>query len=336
MEYNNKYTKIVDKLDTSDEFKNKLIEKIKEEDYKKGLINMKIKNKITAIIATLGIIVCGGVAYATVVPQEWKDNVNHVISSFFFGKENEQENESTEFSTGIQDKTIENVLTSEKENIEKYSQLIDADVYGIGDSNGGTLVESNYAQYDWDIEYDEDGNALKKPLQKYSDIINIKLGMVNYTCLENFGRENTILDENGNVIERKESTIEEELEYQYNEFTTNWNDYYYGEEKFEDKLYFKITGMTLMNGNNISEEDYYNNARAKKIKVTFNGEKEEIINLSDTMQAQFIDLEYLQNDISKPVDITVEVLETYAGNTSNDTYIADIQFGINSNIPMGR
>lgn len=54
------------------------------------------------------------------------------------------------------------------------------------------------------------------------------------------------------------------------------------------------------------------------------------------MEAQYIDLQYIQEDISKPVEISVEVLETYAGNVSNDIYIADIQFGISSNIPQGR
>ena len=102
------------------------------------------------------------------------------------------------------------------------------------------------------------------------------------------------------------------------------------------ELHFKVTGMLLMNGNNVTEEDYNNNSRAKKIKVTFNDKQEEIINLLDTADAQYIDLEYIHYDISKPVEISVEVLETFKGNLNEDTYMADIQFGISSNIPQGR
>lgn len=334
MKYNNEYTNLFDKLDTSDEFKEKLIKKIKENEIKKGIIKMKIKNKITALIASLGIITCSGIAYATVVPEEIKNTINSKISAFF-GIETDS-NEEIEYNIGVQEETLDNIFTSDKENLEDYSQLTDPDIYDIGDRNGGTLLESNYKQYNWNVEYDEEGNPIEKTIQKYENIIKIKLGQVNYGCMENLDCNNTVIDKDGHVIERKESTIEEALEYQYNEFKTNWNRYYYGNEEFNEQLYFKITGMLLMNGNNLTEENYYNYARAKKIKVTFNGENAKIIDLADTMDAQFIDLQYIHYDISKPVDISVEVIETYDGKVSNDIYIADIQFGISSNIPMSR
>lgn len=153
-------------------------------------------------------------------------------------------------------------MTSDKENIEKYTQLTNPDIYDIGDSNRGTLLESNYNQYDWTVEYD----IIEKTLEKYENTINIKLGMINYGCLEKLENKNTVVDEDGNVIERKESTIEEALKYQSNEFDTNLSDYY-GNEEFNENLYFKITGMLLMNGNNLTEKDYYNNARAKKLRL---------------------------------------------------------------------
>lgn len=334
MKYNNEYTNLFDKLDTSDEFKEKLIKKIKENEIKKGIIKMKIKNKITALIASLGIITCSGIAYATVVPEEIKNTINSKIGAFF-GIETDS-NEEIEYDIGVQEETLDNIFTSDKENLEDYSQLTDPDIYGIGDRNGGTLLESNYKQYNWNLEYDEEGNPIEKTIQKYENIINIKLGQVNYTCMQNLDYNNTVIDKAGHVIERKESTIEEALEYQYNEFKKNWNKYYYRNEEFNEQLYFKITGMLLMNGNNLTEENYYNYARAKKIKVTFNGKDTKIIDLADTMDAQFIDLQYIHYDISIPVDISVEVIETYAGNISNDIYVADIQFGILSNIPMGR
>jgi len=334
MKYNNGYTDLVNKLDTSDEFKIKLIEKIKDDELKKGTIKINIKNKITALIALLGLLTCTGIAYATVVPEEIRNTINSKISEFF-GIESSY-NEEIEYEAGIQEETLNSIIASDKENLEDYSQLTDPDIYGIGDSNDGSLMESNYKQYNWNLEYDEEGNTIEKSIQKYENIINIKLGKVNYSCLEKLDNKNTTIDKDGNVIEKKESTIEEALEYQYNEFKTNWNEYYYGNEEFNEQLYFKITGMLLMNGNNLTEENYYNNARAKKIKVTFNGENTKIIYLADTMDAQFIDLQYIHYDISIPVDISIEVLETYEGNVSNNTYIADIQFGISSNIPSGR
>ena len=332
MKYNNEYTNLVNKLDTSDEFKRKLIEKIKEDELKKGIVKMNIKNKITALIASLGILTCTGVAYATVVPEEIKNTINSKINAFF-GIES---NEEIEYDIGIQEETLNSIVTSDKENLDDYSELTNSDIYNIGDTNKGSLISTNYKQYDWNLEYDEEGNVIEKSLQKYKDIINIKLGKINYGCLEKLNNKNTVIDEDGNVIERKESTIDETLEYQCNEFNTNWNHYYYGEEEFCGELYFKITGMLLMNGNNLTEEDYYNNARAKKIKITFDGKEEKIIDLADKRDIQFIDLQYIHYDISKPVDISIEVLETYAGKVSNDIYVADIQFGISSNIPSGR
>jgi len=334
MKYNNEYTNLVNKLDTSDEFKIKLIEKIKEDDLKKGIIKMNIKKKITALIASLGILTCTGVAYATVVPEEIRNTINSKISEFF-GIESSY-NEEIEYDVGIQEETLDNIIMSDKENIDEYSQLTNPDMYCIGDSNDGALIETNYKQYDWNLEYDEEGNPKEKNLKEYKDIIKIKLGKVNYSCLEKLDYKNTIIDEEGMVIERKESTIEETLYFQDNEFKTNWNEYYHGDKDFNEQLYFKITGMLLMNGNNVTEEDYQNSSRAKKIKIIFDEKEEKTIDLADTKDAQFIDLEYIHYDISKPVDISIEILETYEGNVSNNTYIADIQFGISSNIPSGR
>lgn len=295
----------------------------------KTIENIKTRLTITYVIAwIIGIIGGCGIVYATIIPTEWKENLSNLINNYFG-----TEMSSEELNSGVQDKTVEEIIESDNKNAEKYSQLLDADVYDIGDSNGGTLIESNYKQYNFNAEYDEDETEID--LEKYSDTINIKMAMVNYGCLEKLDNENTVLDQEGNVIERKESSLEETVEYQYDELTQNWDEYYYGEEDFNEKLYYKITGMTLMNGNNKTDEDYYNFARAKKIKITFNNEQEEIVNLKDSPKAQFIDLSYVQNDISKPVQIEIEVLETYKGKVSNDAYIADIQFGMESNIPMG-
>lgn len=286
---------------------------------------MKRLSIATSIIGIFG--VCG-IAYATIVPQEWKTNITNFISNYF-GTSYEE----TDYDGGVQDKTANSIISSNVENPEKYSQLLNADVYGIGDSNSGTLIESNYDQYNFNKEYDEED---ERKLEKYTDSIQIKMGIINYGVLEKFDVENTVVDDEGHVISRPEATIEQDLEYQSEEFKNNWDNYYYNEEPFEEQLYFKITGLTIMNGNNFSEEDYYNYSRAKKIKVIFNNEKEEIINLIDSDEAQFIDLDYIQNDISKPVNIKIEILETFDGDNSDDIYLADVQFGMTSNIPAGR
>lgn len=358
MKYNNKYTNFIDKIDVSDEFKNNLINQIRVEAQKeeiekmknnmknmnKELNSLKLKNKIAAIAATAGVLACGSFAYATVVPEEFKDSVKQKIDEFFGittileeNYENEVYSEiENQYITGLQDETVIAVLNSDKENIEDYTELTDADIYGIGDSTEGTLVESNYKQYDFNVEYDENGNIIEKQLEKYENKINIKIGKINYGCLEKLDSKTTILDGEGNIIGYKEPTIEDVLKYQQNEFEINWNEYYHRQEEFDEKLYFKITGMLIMNGNNKNEEDYNNYSRAKKIKVIFDNKQEEIIELKDSKDAQYIDLKYISYDISKPINISVEILDTYKGDFNTDTYLADIQFGISSNIPQGR
>ena len=277
----------------------------------------------------LGIIAGSTIVYATIIPQEWKTNLTNLINNYF----GTNVNSYGQKTIGVQDKTLDEIINSNKSDKEKYSQLLEADTYGIGDANGGTFIESNYKQYSFQEMSDENENM---NLEKYSDTIKIKMGSVNYGCVQKLDILNTKLDENGTVIETKKATLDETLEFQSKEFKNNWNEYYYGENEFKDELYFKITGMTFMNGKNTSEEDYNKYSRAKKIKIIFNNETEEIVNLLDTPKAQFIDLSYIQYDISKPVQINIEILETYEGEKSNATYIADIQFGMESNIPQSR
>lgn len=108
-------------------------------------------------------------------------------------------------------------------------------------------------------------------------------------------------------------------------------------EKIKDKnYYYEIPKILIMNGNNASKEEYTNNSRAKKIKVTVNGEKEYTFDLKDTNKVQVFDLNYKQNTIEKPVEVEVEVLETYSGEKSDDVYISDFQCAITSSIPQGR
>ena len=91
-----------------------------------------------------------------------------------------------------------------------------------------------------------------------------------------------------------------------------------------------------MNGNNESEDTYMSFDRAKKIKVTANDEEEYIIELNDTNEVQIFDINYKQNSIQTPVNLKIEVLDTYEGEKDSDVYISDVQFAIESNIPQGR
>ena len=120
----------------------------------------------------------------------------------------------------------------------------------------------------------------------------------------------------------------------YYDLTTSVKRQY--EKLNNNEYYYEISKMLVMNGNNESQNDYKNNARAKKIKVIVNKEKEYTFDLNDTNKVQIFDIGYKQNDIKTPINIEVEVLEKYNGEKTNDVYVSDIQFGINSNIPQRR
>lgn len=98
-------------------------------------------------------------------------------------------------------------------------------------------------------------------------------------------------------------------------------------EKNSSEIYEVLNGFSIINGN---YEDYINNARAKKIQVTINDEVIKTFELKDIEDVQLFDLNYKQIDISKPINVKIEVLEIYEGKVSNDVYITDIGFGIES------
>ena len=85
--------------------------------------------------------------------------------------------------------------------------------------------------------------------------------------------------------------------------------------------YFIVRDEEMIHRNCESEEAYINNARAKKIQVTINNETVKIFELKDTKEVQLFDLNYKQTDISKPINVKIEVLEIYEGKETNDVYI---------------
>lgn len=103
----------------------------------------------------------------------------------------------------------------------------------------------------------------------------------------------------------------------------------------ESDRYYAITGLTILNGDSRTEEAYFTGSRARDIRITVNGEYTKEITLTDSPAPQLISLDYTQHTITKPLDITIEVLSSYPGNTP-DIYITEIGVGIDSNLPQGR
>ena len=100
--------------------------------------------------------------------------------------------------------------------------------------------------------------------------------------------------------------------------------------------YFEITGMFIMNGNNTSEAAWKSNSRAKKISVIINNEEEYGFDLEDTMEVQLIDLNYRQDGIDTPINVEIKILDVYEGDVSDNVFISDIGFGLESSIKGGR
>ena len=326
------------------EYKNKKITDMSQIDLLMEIIDSATPYKEKSFISDFGdvppsakIYLSNGESYTVAAGDEYEDagNVVNLMTKWYSKDGSNKTLYQVNAKLGeFIEKLANEENIQESKDIEKYSSLLNPDLDDIGDGTEGVLIGSNYKQYNINEKYTEND---KRVLEAYKNPIIIKMGMINYSCLEQLEGKKTILDKDGNVLKRNEPTIEEILKYQNEEFNSNWNYYYYGlDEKDYKNLYFKLTGMTLMNGNNIDKESYNNYSRAKKVKITINNEKEKIINLLDSSEAQFIDLDYIQKTIDKPINIKVEVLETYKGNKYDDIYISDIQFGITSNIPQGR
>ena len=181
---------------------------------------------------------------------------------------------------------------------------------GIGDSTEIIENVSNYARYVYPNNEDNNLSA------KYEDKIEYKIAVFNEAYYDGY------------------YSLEECTKRQYDKLVVEKD---YGQyENVPEDLYFNIGQVLIMNGNNESKNDFENYSRAKKLKVTINGEMEYEIPLEDTNEVQVFDIGYKQETIEHPVNIEVEVLEQYNGKESKDVYISDIQFSADSNIPQGR
>lgn len=189
--------------------------------------------------------------------------------------------------------------------VDRYNSIL-----AIGDSTEIVDWTSNYARYCYP---DNENNNLTS---KYTKKILYDIADFDELYYEGYYDLNTLVKSQYNKLVVKKD---------YEHF-----------KNVPDSFYYIIPNMIIMNGNNESEEEYKNNARAKKVKITINNEKTYIFDLKDTNRVQVFELGYKQDSIEKPVHIETEVVEKYKGEKTEDVYISDIQFGIESNIPQGR
>lgn len=140
-----------------------------------------------------------------------------------------------------------------------------------------------------------------------------------------------------NCNEYNDMTIEERA-YIGATYTTGYWD------RPED-AHYSVNRVFIMNGDNRDTKAYFGHSRAKKIKIII-GEKEYILDLEDTPECQIFDLDYVTYDIAKPIDIKVELLESYDGDgyisessysavSENSAYLSAIRFDVGQSIFVG-
>lgn len=245
-------------------------------------------------------------------PEDIEKNVKDSLNDFYGTNDLSDEEKINYLGKGFKTvySIVENKLYNEDEESIFGDSILNNILYSYTDFQGDyfnkTETETNYNQYNY---LSEDNK-----IQKYENIIKFKTAVFNDSRYDEYS-DNSFL-----------KSIDKKTKKQYEMLKAEDNG---------DGKYFELEKMVVMNGNNTSEEDYKNNSRAKKIKVTVNETEEYIFDLKDTNKAQIFELNYKQNTIAKLINISIEVLEVYGGEDSQDIYISDIQFGVTSNISMG-
>lgn len=248
------------------------------------------------------------------VNQQVPETNNNVEEKTETNNTEEEVEEKGTFIDYSKDTTVVEDGNSEKikgENTLKYSLLREHDythefyekycsIYGAeGDSAAWEEIESNY-------ETLYRGGPIK--VGKYTETIECDIAVLNERIQFSADYKDTM------ILKDKAKTMWDAIK----------NDDFYKDDKY------KLNGISIMNGNNNSEEDYNNNARAKKIKVTVNNDKSYTFELKDTNKPQLFDIGIEQEDISKVMNVTIEVLETYKGLVSNEVYINEVGIGIST------
>jgi len=250
--------------------------------------------------------------------EEYTDNLTEQVSEWLLG-------DKTAWSTSFETQTMKKTLYSLSKKYSTSDKCPFTPDYlshlYIGDNTRIVDIESNYKHYEYDSD-DEFINGYN--VEKYTDIISYKIA----DFFEDF------------YLDPENNTLEERNFYQYFTIISDHiNPEYKSRLPVDMNLYREVPYMLVMNGKNTSEKDFKNNSRAKKIKVVIDGIQDYTFELEDTNAVQVLKLNYMdlkEPSLKHPISVTVEVLETYKGEQTNDVFISDIQFAITSNIPQGR
>ncbi len=238
--------------------------------------------------------------------EEYSEDMDKEITQWLLGfveEDSEQTGEDEEsVSYDLRKKTLYSLSKKYADSSKCAFTHMYVELTGIGDYASFREWDSNYARYCYPDNKDNDLNA------KYTKKIEYNTALFNEAYYTGHYS-----------LETQVANQEKELAKDYP----------------NEKFYYEINKVLIMNGNNENEQLYKENGRAKKIKVTI-ADKEYVFELKDTNAVQEFDIDYKQNNISKPVNITVEVIDSFSGEKSEDVYISDIQFSIDSNIPQGR
>ena len=214
--------------------------------------------------------------------------------------------------------TIEktDLLSKDKTNPYKYLFVNSSE----GDGNSWGFLESNYDKIQENTESYSSEKYGNLKIGKYVKPIEVELAELrmsdssvyddSYTLNQKTAIMWRVLEEN--VIYLSEEESEEEY------------------RKFIDAASFSLTGISIMNGDNTREEEYNNHARAKKILVTIDNKNKYIFNLEDTNKPQLLGINYEKEEIMNPINIKIEVLEIYPGLKTDDVYINELGFGVDS------
>ena len=189
-------------------------------------------------------------------------------------------------------------------NPDEYLNKYYTDATLLGGTTRVIVQESNYNQFNSYKETDD--------LIPYSSPININICTFNELYMSD---NNTYLSDH---IKYQNDHLNEMLTY-YSRLNSN--------VKKDQKCIYKLTGMLI-----VTEE----NNKPEKIRVTINNQSFQEFVLNPETNYNTFDLDYTQENISKPISIKIEVLSTFNNTDINNVIIKDIEFGIDSNIPQGR
>lgn len=265
------------------------------------------------------------------------------FSIFYFNEKlNEAEKKlaEKENNTKIENEVSENVSTNVK-NSYKYIDYTKKGYINL-DYDLEVVKPSNTIRYALLKKYGENYDIFEKYNSKYcpggdsqildiiesstgntdgeigiiSGVIEFNMAKVKYYIFPNDGESITLSEEN---LRTFASNLKKERQ-KYNSMGG-----YNNNEPYE-----VLNGISIMNGNNNSEDLYNSFSRAKKIEIIVDNDLVKTFDLEDTNEVQTFDINYEHTDISKPINVKIKVLETYPG-TSDDCMISEIGFGMSEN-----